>query len=145
MNISNDDKTQVKNLLDDQHLAVLATFSGSHPYTNLIAFSSYNQYKELIFATLRNTSKYKNLQKNKNVSVLIDNRDKNPLDFMKFITITALGKVEEVEKNLYKDILLTKHPYLTDFINNDDCALLKITIDQYIIVKEFEDITIFSP
>lgn len=145
MNISNDRKTRVKNLLDKQHLAVLATFSGSYPYTNLIAFSSCNEYKELVFATLRATSKYKNVQQNKNVSVLFDNRDKKPMDFMKFITITALGTVEEVEKNDYKDIILRKHPYLSDFINNVDCALLKVNINQYILVEQFEEITIFSP
>lgn len=145
MNISNNKKTNVKNLLDQQQLAVLATFSDSYPYTNLIAFSSCNEYKELVFATLRATSKYKNIQKNKKVSVLVDNRDRKPLDFMKFKTITALGTVEEVEKNDYKDILLRKHPYLSDFINNDECALLKVNINQYILVEQFEEITIFSP
>ena len=43
------------NLLDEQNLAVLATQSQNHPYTNLIAFSPTDDYKSLIFATVSYT------------------------------------------------------------------------------------------
>jgi heme iron utilization protein len=145
MMLSTHKKRKIQKLIDTQNLAVLATFSGVQPYTNLIAFTICTDYKELVFATLRNTTKYKNLQQNKNVSILFDNRDKKPIDFMKFITITAMGSVEEVKKNDYKEILIRKHPYLNDFLNNDDCVILKVNIKQYILVEKFEDITIFTP
>lgn len=140
-----DKKNIITKLLDTQQLAVLATYSAEQPYTSLITYTIFNDYKELVFATHRNTSKYKNVQQQKNVAILFDNRDDKPIDLMKFITITAIGSVEEVEKTKYKQILLLKHPYLTDFVHNQDCVILKVNIKKYILVEKFEEITIFTP
>jgi len=144
MNLS-DLKKNLHNLLDSQELSVLATQSHNFPYTNLIAFSPINSYKELLFATLKTTSKYKNLKTNKNVSILFDDRKNDVSDFSKAITVTALGKAQEVDKQKYKELFLNKHPYLSDFINNPDCVLMKIIVEKYIMVEKFQNKSIIVP
>ena len=134
----------VRNLLDEQTFAVLATLSDETPYTNLIAFTPIENYKALLFPTLRNTSKYNNLIKNKNVSICFDNRKNKLSDFIQTTTITALGTAKEVEKNNYKEIFLKKHPYLFEFVDDEDCAIVKIKVRKYIIVEKFQKVKTFN-
>ena len=93
-------------LLESQHLAVLATQSNTSPYTNLIAFSTTTTYRELLFATLKSTTKFQNIKTNKRVSILFDNRKNTSSDFSQAITATAIGTAREVDKQQYRDIFL---------------------------------------
>lgn len=134
-----------KNLLEKQKLAVLATQSLNAPYVNLIAFCNTDNPRELLFSTLRSTSKYKNLKKNNKVSILFDNRKNDLSDFSKAITATAIGNACEVDKREYSDFYLAKFPHLEGFINKPDCALIMITVDKYIVVEKFKEKTTYIP
>jgi general stress protein 26 len=59
--IQSDSFNRIRELFKSQKLAVLATNNESHPYCNLVAFAETSDCKSLIFATNRNTSKYRNL------------------------------------------------------------------------------------
>ena len=138
-------KIFLQNFLKSQQLAVLATESKNTPYTNLIAFSLTTTYREILFPTLKNTTKYKNLKTNKKVSILFDNRKNNVSDFSQAVTTTAIGTAHEVNKEQYRDIFLARHPYLKDFLNDPDCALIKVIVDKYIVVEKFQEKTIIKP
>jgi general stress protein 26 len=140
-----DPKSSLLKLLASQQLAVLATQSKNIPYANLIAFSPTTTNREILFATLRNTTKYQNLSTNKKVSLLFDNRKNNVSDFSQAITATAIGTVHEVDKQQYQDLFLAKHPHLEDFVKNIDCALMMIIVDKYIVVEQFQEKTSFTP
>jgi nitroimidazol reductase NimA-like FMN-containing flavoprotein (pyridoxamine 5'-phosphate oxidase superfamily) len=132
-------KNNLKKFLKSQQLAVLATQNQNNsPYTNLIAFSQTNKDKELLFGTMKHTTKYNNIQKNNKVSILFDNRENTHLDFKKAKTVTAIGKAVEVDKKKYQDFLLEKHPNLERFIKNTDCALMMIVVDEYISIENFQ-------
>jgi hypothetical protein len=112
------------------------------PYASLVAYYSTEDLKNLIFATSKKTNKFQNLMKNSNTSFLIDNRENNPSDFNNAITITAFGKAEEIIENLdyFRDLLIKKYPSLRDFIYSSDCALLRINIEKYQFVSNFQNV-----
>src|SRR5512138_1985703 len=56
--------------------AVLATSDSGRPYTSLISFAITPDLKKVIFATPKNTRKYRNLVNTGDVSILVDNRTK---------------------------------------------------------------------
>jgi uncharacterized pyridoxamine 5'-phosphate oxidase family protein len=147
--MKSDSLIRIRDLFKSQTLAVLATFFESQPYCNLVAFVGTNDCKFMIFATNRNTSKYKNLQKNHQVSLLIDDRTNLNGDFGKNVAITALGLAEEVspqEKPYLAELLISKHPGIASFIKGSDNTLFKVRISDYIVagfnsveILHFED------
>ena len=133
----------VKDLFKSQRLAVLATQDHGQPYSNLMAFAASHDLKYLIFATTRATRKYANLLADPRVSVLVDNRANKPEDFSQAAAVTALGKAWELqgrERQEYLKIFLDKHPYLDEFTAAPTCALLKVTVEKYIVVTRFQEV-----
>jgi nitroimidazol reductase NimA-like FMN-containing flavoprotein (pyridoxamine 5'-phosphate oxidase superfamily) len=138
-----DVKKDLKTLFESQPLAVLATHGDGKPYTNLVAFASSEDVYFLLFATTRATRKYANLSANPRVSLLIDNRSNRPSDFRHAMAVTATGRAEEVNKEKEAGLLqvyLKKHPHLEDFVTAPSCALLKVKVDAYYLVKHFQSV-----
>lgn len=135
---NNHESEFLHDLLESQQLGVLATQENDIPYTNLVAFSPTSNLNGILFATLRNTAKYQNLSKNEKVSILFDNRKNDVSDFTDAKTATAIGRAHEVDKKQYRDLYLSKHPNLADFVNNPNCALVMISVDKYILVEDFQ-------
>ena len=133
---------KLRDLLKSQMLGVIATDMSGFPHASLVAYSSTDDLKYLIFATSKNTKKFQNLMRNSNVSLLIDNRENNPSDFNNAITVTAVGVAKKIQKNIdyFKDLFIKRHPNLGDFINASDCALLKIKVDKYQFVSNFQNV-----
>lgn len=129
-------------LFNDQKLAVLSSNKENQPYPNLIAFTCTEDLKSFIFATLRNSNKFNNIMNNPQVSLLIDNRENQPSDFSNSMAVSIFGMAEEIKENLnlYKNLYLKKHPYLEDFVQLSDCALLRIKVDKYSIVSQFQKV-----
>jgi general stress protein 26 len=123
---------------------VIATESHHHPYTSLVSFVPSSDYTHLYFPTKKETQKFFNISKNPHIAALIDNRENTPMDLLKAITVIALGVAHEVETNKehITALLLQKHPDLSGFISNPDCALIDITIATYQIVQQFEKVKI---
>jgi uncharacterized pyridoxamine 5'-phosphate oxidase family protein len=127
---------QISDLFKSQKLAVLSTFDQGQPYCNLVAFAESNDCKFLVFATNRNTNKYRNLLNNRLVSLLIDDRTNLSGDFNQNLAITVLGSAEEVasdEKPCFNELLISKNPNITSFVNGADNTLFKVMISDYII------------
>jgi heme iron utilization protein len=134
----------LRKLFSFQLLAVLGTQSQTGPYGSLVAFYATDDLKRLLFATARLTRKYDNLTKTPQVAMVIDNRSNKGEDFHEAIAVTAIGKANEVggqEKEHFKGLYLAKHPGLFDFLQSPDCALLKIEVETYYIVREFQQVT----
>jgi nitroimidazol reductase NimA-like FMN-containing flavoprotein (pyridoxamine 5'-phosphate oxidase superfamily) len=128
----------------DQLLAVLGTQSSSGPYGSLVAFYATEDLKYLLFATTRSTRKYDNLTRTPQVAMVIDNRSNKEGDFHQAIAVTAIGTAKEVdgpEKEQLKSLYLEKHPGLLDFVQSPACALLKIEVGTYYIVRQFQQVT----
>lgn len=137
---------QIKELFQQQLLGVLATNTGAaiaEPYVSLIAFAATGDLKGLIFLTSRATSKYNNIMANSQVSMLIDNRTNQAVDFQTALAVTVLGRAVEqhgTEKVSLLELFLTRHPELESFAREASSALFTILVNRYILVSRFQKI-----
>ena len=134
----------LRRLFSGQLLAVLGTQSPNGPYGSLVAFYASDDLKHLLFATTRSTRKYANLIQTPQVAMVIDNRSNEEGDFHEAIAVTATGHVKEVagtERDRFEALYLAKHPGLSDFIQSPACALLKMEVRTYYIVRKFQQVT----
>lgn len=129
---------QLKGLCASQRLCVLATQYDRQPYGNLVAFAEADELRSLIFVTNRNTRKYANVVSNQKVAVMIDSRTNRMSDFTTALAVTAIGTVEEVtgiERDRLASTYISKHPYLAEFVNRPEQALMKIKVTDYVIAR----------
>jgi nitroimidazol reductase NimA-like FMN-containing flavoprotein (pyridoxamine 5'-phosphate oxidase superfamily) len=141
----------VQELLNKQRLAVLATLMSDQlgrPYSNLIAFAATDDLKEILFATTRATRKFTNLTEDPRVSLLIDNRSNQETDFGEASAVTVLGTAGEVlgpERESYLQLFLKKHPYLEEFVTAPTCALIRVKVEKFIMVTQFQEVREIYP
>ena len=142
----NELRSRINELFTGQRLAVLSSNMNDQPYPSLIAFAHTDDLKNILFATLRNSNKYENIKNNPKISMLIDNRGNSPEDISDAIAVSVFGTVSEVDSEVDKcmGIYLDKHPYLKEFLEMADCALLKINIDQFKVVSNFQSVDTLS-
>jgi len=134
----------IESLLRSQHLGVVATQGNEYPYCTLVAYAISEDLREIIFATLRDTRKYRNIKKTPSVSLLIDSRTNQVNDFKDVEALTAVGSAEEISDELKSGYLrgyLEKHPSREGFVKAPDCALMKIRVAKYILVQHLQNVT----
>ena len=136
---------RLKGLNETERHAVLASDSDGQPYTSLIAHALSISNYSLIFATPKDSQKFRNIIKNPRVSLLLDNRMNTDEDYMAAESITIQGIARPVEKGNHwielSEILSKKHPYLKDFIKAPSTALIEVDILYCIHVSQFQTIT----
>jgi len=138
-------KKLLKDLFSSQPLAVLATQGNGQPYGNLVAFAATEDLKGLLFATARGTRKFANITTDPRVAMVMDSRTNQKADFQRAVAVTATGIVEEVESEERDHLLklyLSKHPHLKKFVKSPNCALLKVKVDSYYVVKRFQNVMV---
>jgi uncharacterized pyridoxamine 5'-phosphate oxidase family protein len=125
----------LREIVSTQYFAVLNTIGQGLPHSNLVSFAATEDLKSLVFVTGRNTRKYRNIQDNHNISLLIDNRTNRPSDTSQAIAIAAIGIArEEIDnRSLLRDIFLARHPQLRHFVEAPDSAIMLVTIRKYIV------------
>lgn len=139
----------IKHLLKSELFGVLATNAKNESYTSLISFVMNEDSTLLAFSTPIQTKKYKMIEENENVSLLIDNRSNNEKDINNITAVTALGKGrilkddEEIKK--WSEILVDKHSYLDDFIYADTSAIILVEIANYHYVSHFQKVVEWNP
>ncbi|MBN2297234.1 MAG: pyridoxamine 5'-phosphate oxidase family protein [Deltaproteobacteria bacterium] len=136
---------QLHDLFFTQPLAVLSTNTKGQPYCNLIAFAASDDIAELIFATARATRKYTNIKNDSRVSLLIDNRSNSVSDFHNAMAVTSTGTVSEISEQEKTDFLKTylkKHPHLEEFVMSPTCALMRVKVDKYYVVRRFQNVMV---
>jgi general stress protein 26 len=138
---------RIKDYIEDSvnkcRLAVLATESSGQPHASLVAITPFENYSKLIFATHRNTLKYRNITKNNRVAVLIENEYSAVEGFNIRSVLTVIGHTEEAEKSekgkAYK-AHLKRHPEMEAFMKSPDCALIIVIAANFQIVNGIDDI-----
>ena len=136
-------KRLLKDLFSSQPLAVLATQSEGQPYGNLVAFAATEDLRGLLFATARRTRKFSNIKADPRVAMVMDSRTNQRVDFQKAVAVTATGKVDELKGEEREDFLkvyLSKHSHLRRFVTSPKCALLRINVDSYYVVRRFQKV-----
>jgi len=135
----------VKELIDSQFFGIMSSYMKEQPYSNLMAFIPYDNYKSLIFVTARETRKYFNLKEHPEVSMFIDNHRNKSTDRLEAKGTCACGKAYElIPGNEYDNIAklyLKRHPAMEDFIKSPTIAIFKMKIDTYYFVENFQEVT----
>jgi len=135
-------KQCVEAILDATRFAVLATESAGQPHASLIAFTAVDGWRQLIFATYRNTRKYSNLTHNRRVSILVDGRGLSPAGEPERFVVTAVGQACDLNVDPHSTMLqahLHRHPDLAAFLQSPDCVLLGVVVEAYQLVRGIED------
>ena len=137
-------KQRLAELLKSQKLAVLSTDHEGQPYGSLVCFASTGDLKEILFATTRSTRKFANLKGNPRVALVIDSRENAERDLHEAMAVTATGEAQETasaDEAACLEIYLKKHPYLKDFLRSPTCALVRVRVETYYLVRRFQAVT----
>ena len=143
MNNNSTIKEYIDGVLQTSRFAVLATEGNGQPHTSLIAITPLKNFRQLIFATYRNTLKYRNLANNTKVAVLIESRDANMKGLQKSIVLTIIGHTEEISKTGNESPYqahLKRHPEMESFMLSPDCVLIRVLAQSYQVVYGIDEI-----
>jgi uncharacterized pyridoxamine 5'-phosphate oxidase family protein len=136
-------KEYIEGVIKTSQFAVLATEIGGQPHASLIAITPFGNFRQLIFATYRNTLKYRNLSHNSKVALLIENRDADMKDLQGSTVLTIIGHTEEITIAEYESAYeahLKRHPEMESFMLSSDCALILVIAQSYQVVIGIGDI-----
>lgn len=134
----------IRSLLESQRLGVLSTHRTGQPYASLVAFGFTDDLSLLFFATPRSTRKFDNIAADDRVAMLIDSRSNAETDFHEARAVTVMGRAHEAagaDAASYKSLYLTRHPCLTNFLNAPTCAFMVMTVQRFVLVEQFQNVT----
>lgn len=141
--LSEADQTSLRQLLETQKYAVLATDNHGQPYTSLMAYSITDDLRAFILMTERGRLKYENLMTNPRVAIMVDNRQNLGSDLDATIAVTAQGMAEEITdeaRDEWRAFCLARHPALRTFADSPGCAFIRIQVASYLIVRRFQNV-----
>ena len=143
MNKQSTIKEYIEGVLKTCRFAVLATEGNGQPHTSLIAITPFGSLRQLIFATYRNTIKYRNLTNNSKVAVLIEGEYVNIKGLKESVVLTIIGHTEEIniaENEAAFHTHLKWHPEMESFMLSSDCVLILVIAQSYQVVYGIDDI-----
>jgi len=143
MEKSEDIQKQLRELFASQSLAVLATHKEAQPYASLVAFVATDDLSHIYFVTPKTTRKFANLAADGRVAMLINSSTNQSADFHQAIAATAVGDAEEMtgpDREQPLSHYLAKHPYLEEFAKSPTCALVRVMVRSYYLVKNFQKV-----
>ncbi len=128
-----------------QRHAVLATVSDCQPYTSLVAFAMTPDMKKVLFATPRNTAKYRNIVNNRRVALLIDTRSNTDAAYMKSEAVTVIGTAKPVRRGSKREalagVLTKKHPALRRFVREKTTAVIVVEAERCYHTGSFQEVS----
>ena len=133
---------EIELLIKEKDICVLATVSEGAPYCSLMNYIPSDDCTEIYMVTQKGTKKYKNLNANHSVSLLVDTREEYPGPLRlegKALTIAGVfQKIEdENKKAIIKSKFLEKHPYLNAFIEDKDSEIFCVKVSSFLLLDGF--------
>lgn len=138
----------IRDLLEAQRYAVLGTQGEQGVMLNLMAFGFSVDLRTLTVATDRATSKYANLRRSPRAALLVDNRSNRGSDTGAALALTIEGTAEELVGDEHAQNaarLLARHPQMANFIQAANCALIRITVTRYELVRGLSEVAEWRP
>jgi nitroimidazol reductase NimA-like FMN-containing flavoprotein (pyridoxamine 5'-phosphate oxidase superfamily) len=134
---------RILTILRTCRFAVLATQGEGQPHTSLVAFTPIAGARTLVFATYRETLKYRNLSENRHVALFIWDRDGPTAGPGLRPLLTAHGVATEVtlsEREALAREHVKRHPDLERVLVLPDAALVRVEVTAYQIVGSIDDV-----
>ncbi|MBV5317013.1 MAG: pyridoxamine 5'-phosphate oxidase family protein [Desulfobulbaceae bacterium] len=128
---------EMKHLVREKTICVLATIAENKPYCSLMAYAANTDGTEIYMATLGSTRKFGNLSRNPAVSLMIDTREDGSRSQARALTVegTCAPIKDAGKQQLVRTQLLATHPHLKDFLAHSDIELLCVTIKSFLLLK----------
>jgi len=130
MTRNDDTRAVIADALAGNAYAVLATEGGGQPHASFMAYATLDEGRRLVFATYRDTRKYRNLQHNARVALLVDGKAASGTR----LAVTAVGRAVEVEASRREAALAAHaraHPELAEFAAASESALFMVEVDWF--------------
>lgn len=139
----------IMRLLDGQLYGVLCTQGEGQPYGSLVAYAMTPDLVSAVFATQKDTRKYRLLLECPQVALVVDNRSALPGRLMDVEAVTATGRAHEVVTGpgfeQWSRLLTDRHPYLDAFVHSVSSGLFRVDIARYLYVTRFQQVREWTP
>ena len=134
----------MKALLREKDICVLATASKNVPHTSLMAYAANEAGTELYMATRRDTRKFANISENPLVSVLVDTREEDLPGRRGAARALTVGATAEVAasggaQTLARGRILSRHPEMRGFLDDPEVAVLVLRIRTLLLLSGLTD------
>ena len=132
----------MKAIAKENSMCVLATVSADAiPHCSLMAYTTDEACREIYMATQKSTQKYKNLQQNPAVSLLIDTRETQFHQQIRAMTVDGVYQSTDNEKSKIHILkkLLERHPHLKDFFSHADIVFLCIKLRSFLLLNDVSE------
>jgi len=124
MNIPKD----IIELIENENLCAMATCLENKPYLSLMNFTYLKHENKIILSSRKNSRKYSNIQKNKNISLLISSSSNKQSATFLGTAVTIDDKNEKNYKEMHKENI-----NMPQFISGDNIGLIVFSIEEIII------------
>lgn len=119
----------IKSLIQSRDVCVLSTVSGGEPHCSLMSYVTDNACREFYMITLTGTRKYRNLEGNSAVSLLIDTREED-IDRKDIRALTVSGLFRKLadpseEAGILRQ-LLERHPHLRELAESGEAKVFAV-------------------
>ena len=133
---------EIERMIKKKDICVLATVSEGTPYCSLMNYVPSDDCTEIYMITQKDTKKYRNLNANHSVSLLVDTREEYPGPRRpegKALTIAGVfQKMEDENKEaMIRSKFLEKHPYLNAFIEDKDSEIFCVKVSSFLLLDGF--------
>ena len=121
----------IRDLIQSGDVCVLSTVSGGEPHSSLMSYITDAACREFYMITLTGTRKYRNLEGNSAVSLLIDTREEDVERRRKDIrALTVRGVFQKLkdpsESERVLGLLLERHPHLQELAGNGKAKVFAV-------------------
>ena len=121
-------------LLREKSVCVLATVAAGRPHCSLMAYAVNDAATDMYLATLRTTRKYRNIEANPAVSLLVDTREA-PQPSALTIEGACRPLAAGPERDQARVRLLGRHPDLAALLDDPGGEILKVRITSFLLLK----------
>jgi nitroimidazol reductase NimA-like FMN-containing flavoprotein (pyridoxamine 5'-phosphate oxidase superfamily) len=126
----------IKTLIMSRDVCVLSTVSGGTPHCSLMSYVTDVTCREFYMITLMETKKYRNLEGNSAVSLLIDDREEDVAHRRRDIrALTVSGVFQKLgdpsEEKRILQLLLEKHPHLKEFAESGKAKVFAVRVKDF--------------
>jgi uncharacterized pyridoxamine 5'-phosphate oxidase family protein len=112
----------------------LATVENGIPKAMVVPFTVTNNLKTILFLTKHHTDKFKNMENNETVTILVDHRPHSSKRITGDFAVSATGIAKVVNLSgatATKELFLFCHPSLAEYLDNKEYSLLSIHVKNY--------------
>lgn len=131
--------TGIDELLKTSSMCVLATCADNIPHCSLMTYLPNEAGTTITLMTLKRTQKYRNMQQNPRVSMLIDSRATSGCERsdVKALTVagTAVMPADEDERKQARRRMIEAHPHLRELAAEPDAEIVFVKVESFMMLR----------